>query len=363
MIKKTGRPPANKIKAATRATRKKPAETVPLDTDLLRTVIASFPYSVVVTDQKGVIRLANRRTAMLHGYDRWEDMVGMDGAELVPPESKESTLQLYDRVHEDDIVEGIVTLLRKDGTCFPAEVRTVIMRDRTGRVTGFMAVGHDVSERARAEEQITESLREKETLLREIHHRVKNNLQIITSLLNLQGRNIRDEYLQGQFENAQNRIRSMALVHEKLYQSKEFGRIDLASYLSDLAAEIFETYDAGGRIALKIDARPVHIPIELAIPCALIINEILINAFKYAFPPGWSGKPEISISLDALAEGSANMRIGDNGVGIPGSIQLNDVETLGLVLVPMLVRQINGELELDRSGGTWYTVRFKIPAR
>jgi PAS domain S-box-containing protein len=216
----------------------------------------------------------------------------------------------------------------------------------------------DITERKKADESIRTSLAEKETLLKEIHHRVKNNLQIITSLLSLQSRYFTDAALVRQFTEAQNRIRSMALVHEKLYQSKDFGRIDFRSYIIQLAHDIMSSYTAAGKIDLRLAIEESDISIDQAIPCGLIINELLTNAIKHAFPAGWAGSPEIEVIFHITEGGAAELAIRDNGVSIPETTEPGKTDTLGLSLVPLLAQQIKGEVTLDRSRGSAFTLRF-----
>ncbi|MBN2158130.1 MAG: PAS domain S-box protein [Spirochaetes bacterium] len=223
----------------------------------------------------------------------------------------------------------------------------------------MVAAFYDITERKKAEEKIKASLLEKETLLKEIHHRVKNNMQIITSLLNLQARNLSDQELLKQFADAQSRIRSMALVHEKLYQSNDLGRIGLRSYIKELSDEIMGSYASGAdSIKLTIDADETHLPIDRAIPFGLIINELLTNAIKYAFPPGWERKKEILIRYRELPEGTAVLAVSDSGRGMPEGVVMGKTETLGLMLVPMLAQQLNGTITIERSGGTTITISF-----
>ena len=222
----------------------------------------------------------------------------------------------------------------------------------------MVAAFYDITDRKKAEEGIRASLAEKETLLKEIHHRVKNNLQIITSLLSLQSRYFTNVELVRQFNEAQNRIRSMALVHEKLYQSKDFGRIDFRSYIIQLTQEILSSYAAAsGRIRLTMDIDETEISIDQAVPCGLIINELVTNAIKHAFPPGFTGAPEIIVSFHTRGA-AAKLVIRDNGIGIPEGTIPGKTETLGLSLVPMLAQQLNGEATLDRAEGSGFTIRF-----
>ncbi|OEU82283.1 MAG: hypothetical protein BA865_11220 [Desulfobacterales bacterium S5133MH4] len=216
----------------------------------------------------------------------------------------------------------------------------------------------DITERKRAEEQIAASLREKEVLLQEIHHRVKNNLQVISSLLNLQARYIKEDTYADMFRDSQNRIMSMALIHEELYQSKDLARIDLNDYIRHLTNALFRSYGVDtGRIVLTIDIADLVLGIGTAIPCGLIINELVSNALKYAFPK--DNKGEIKIAFRSFNENEVELIVSDNGVGLPKDLDLTNPESMGLRLIRIMTNQIDGKLELDRNDGTKFQIRFK----
>ncbi len=239
------------------------------------------------------------------------------------------------------------------------EVHTIPFQNADGRwlVAEFNI---DITERKRTEERLMASLKEKETLLKEIHHRVKNNMQIITSLLNLQSQYLGNDELARYFIEAENRIRSMALVHEKLYQSENLGHIDFSLYISELANTIMYSYSSAARtIIMNIDVLPVHLPVDQAIPAGLLITELLTNAIKHAFPTGWDSSPEVCIVLREREDGVVELSISDNGIGLPEDKGAGEAKTLGLSLVPMLAGQINGEVRLNRSRGTSYTITFQ----
>jgi two-component sensor histidine kinase len=208
------------------------------------------------------------------------------------------------------------------------------------------------------EEQIKESLTEKEVLLKEIHHRVKNNMQIISSLLRLQSRDVTEKKYIDMFTDSQNRITSMSLIHEKLYQSKGLTKIDFDDYIRDLANGLFQSYGANSNIKLFTDVRDVSLGIDSAIPCGLVVNELVTNSLKHAFPDGRRG--EVLISLHPTPENMIELIVRDNGVSIPADIDIRKTESLGLHLVTILVEnQLHGEINLDRSKGTEFLVRFK----
>lgn len=213
------------------------------------------------------------------------------------------------------------------------------------------------AERRRDEEFIRKSLREKEVLLREIHHRVKNNMQVISSMLGLQSRHIKDEEALRVFEDGRNRIRSMALIHEMLYRSEDFASIDFDAYIKTLASSLFGLYAVSPeRVRLTIEVEEAGFGLDSAVPCGLIMNELLTNALKYAFPGERSGEVAVAIHYNG---GRVEISVSDNGVGFPEGLDFRKTETLGLQLVVNLVKQLRGEIMLDRTGGTKFVITIK----
>src|SRR5436190_12772891 len=221
-----------------------------------------------------------------------------------------------------------------------------------------MSIVRDITDRRRAEELIQASLREKEALLREIHHRVKNNLQITSSLLRLQAGAIENGEARQAFAETQHRIRSMALVHEKLYQSTNLSRIDFGDYIRTLGDLLFKSFAADpSRIQLTVIGDEVLLSIDTAVPCGLIVNELLLNALKHAFPEGERG--EIIVELADGGDGWCRLAVRDDGVGLPDDMS-GDSGTLGLQLVRGLVAQLDGRLAIERGrGGAGFTISFR----
>ena len=223
----------------------------------------------------------------------------------------------------------------------------------------------EIAERKRAEEEIKASLKEKEVLLKEIHHRVKNDLQVVSSLLYLQSEHIKDEQSLATIRESQSRIKSMALVHEQLYQSKGLARVDFAEYIQNLATYLFRSYGVNpDAITLKINADDVSLGIDTAIPCGLIISELVSNSLKHAFPAGKAGgdrESEIRINLHADDDNKLTLIVSDNGVGLPRDLDFRNTESFGMHLVNTLTRQLEGTIELDRSGGTAFEITFAEP--
>ena len=210
-----------------------------------------------------------------------------------------------------------------------------------------------------AEEQLKVSLKEKEVLLREIHHRVKNNLQVISSLLRLQSRYIRDEEVHKVFKESQDRVRTMAIIHEKLYQSTDLARVDFAGYIRDLTANLYRSYGVSQEtIGLRMHVKNVFLGIDMAIPCGLIINELVSNSLKHAFPEGKRGEIFIDLSTD---HDQITLIVGDNGGAFQKGVDFRKTGSLGLQLVISLVEQLEGTIELHSDGQTEFRIAF--PAR
>ena len=264
-------------------------------------------------------------------------------------------------VHPDKYQNNVNENTKKDGSRVWIAWTNRVIRDEAGRPAEMFSVGSDITELKTMEEQIKASLQEKETLIREIHHRVKNNLQIIISLLNIQSQKVHDADMVREFADAKRRIRSMALVHEKLYNSADFNRIELASYVRDLAAELLMGFmNPEDRPALLMEAEKLFLSIEKAVPCGLIINELVTNVLKYAFPAGWEGKREIRIAVSRSEEGQAELAVSDNGVGLPEGVEMNAAGSFGLQLVAMLVRQLGGTVRLESAKGTRFDISFPV---
>lgn len=232
-----------------------------------------------------------------------------------------------------------------------------LVRSDQGQPLYFIAQAQDISARKQAEEQLKASLKEKEVLLKEIHHRVKNNLQIVKSLLQMQCRRTKEQEAILVLQDSQNRIASIALVHEKLYRSDDLANIDFAQYIPDLTTHLFDTYNVSSQnVTLTIEVDDIFLEIDTAIPCGLIINELVSNSLKYAFPNNRIG--EIQVNFHNNSKGIMTLIVRDNGIGIPEELDIENTQTLGLTLVLGLVEQLEGTLELDRSQGTEFRMTF-----
>jgi PAS domain S-box-containing protein len=231
-----------------------------------------------------------------------------------------------------------------------------------GRWLGRRASNRDATERKRAEEKIKTALAEKEVLLKEVHHRVKNNLQIITTLLDLQSDTIQEEETRRYIMESQSRIRSISIAYEQLYRSKDINTIDFARYADELVNWLGVYFHLDQeRVNIQLDMESLRLDMDRAIPCGLIVNELVSNAVKHAFPGEKRG--EITVSCRGEGDGKLLLEIGDNGIGFPDGLDLRNAETLGLLIVNLLVRQLNGEMEIRNEGGALFVIRFPAEYR
>ncbi|MGC8892988.1 MAG: PAS domain S-box protein [Candidatus Saccharicenans sp.] len=233
------------------------------------------------------------------------------------------------------------------------------LKDERGEVIGMIEVTSEITERKLAEQGLKQSLKEKEILIREIHHRVKNNMQVISSILNLQSALLDDQRAKAAFKECQHRIKSMAMVHEKLYRSKDLSNIDFADYLNTLSHNIFsEQLIKPDQVQLHLDVEPINLNINKAVPLGLIINELITNAFKHAFRGGRKGN--LWISLKKTDEKTVELTVKDDGLGFPKGLDWKKAESLGLTIINTLVEQIDGKIELIPDGGTEFKITFPL---
>lgn len=285
-------------------------------------------------------------------------MPGMDGFEVCRRLKSDEAVQYIPVVmvtaldSKEDLVQGL------DAGADDFVSKPVNNLELRARVRSLLRAKRQYDELVRAEEAIKTSLREKEVLLKEIHHRVKNNMQTIIGLLDMQSRYCQDERYDVLLQESCQRVHSMALVHERLYQSEDLSQVDFGAYLRELGRELRRFYGAN-RVALKVVAEEVSVGVDKAIPCGLIVNELVSNALKHAFPPGRAG--EISISLRPVDEGDGELElvVSDDGVGLEEGLDFRNTGSMGLYLVVNLVeRQLGGRIELDRTAGTEFRITF-----
>jgi two-component sensor histidine kinase/DNA-binding response OmpR family regulator len=278
--------------------------------------------------------------------------------DIIHPEDRQSVKDsIKDALNEQNPFSNDYRLIRPDGTIRIISSKGEVITDTNGKPLRIVGTEQDITEHKISEEKIKSSLKEKEILLQEIHHRVKNNLQVISSLLRLQSRFIKDQNSIDIFKETQNRVRSITILHEKLYQSDNLAKIKIDEYVKILAEDLMYFYELEeSNINMILDIEDVPLNIETAIPCGLLINEMVANSLKYAFPNQKDG--EIKIELHSNNEDQFNLTVSDNGVGIPDEINPENAETFGMQLVKYLTKQLKGTIELDNNNGTKYQLKF-----
>ncbi|HWA05343.1 MAG TPA: PAS domain S-box protein [Ignavibacteria bacterium] len=327
--------------------------------EYLRTVIDTDPNFVFAKDWDGKFTLVNKAVADNYGTTV-DNLIGRSDADFNP------NIQEVEHFLNDDR-EVITTGNPK---FIPEEQVT---DSRTGRAKWFqtikvplrssegsmhvLGVAADITARKLAEEITWKSLKEKELLLKEIHHRVKNNLQIIVSLLKLQSKYVFDPRDLEIFNKSRSRVETMSLIHEKLYKSADISQIDMGNYLRDLVGHLLKAYNLStARIEFDIDAENILMSIDTAIPCGLIVNELINNILKHAFPDGYNGKIQLNLHR---SDENVILEVVDNGVGIPESFNMDKNDSLGMQLIDTLVKQLDGVIEVTRTNGTRFSIEFR----
>lgn len=326
-------------------------------------VLGNAGALIVVLDREGRIRRFNRAAERLSGRSFTEVEGCFPWDTVLPPEEAEAIRRnAFDPALTEpapEVSHYTNEWIDTDGKRHWIEWTNSVLHDAQGRMAHMVSIGVDISERRAAAEKIRVALHEKELLLQEIYHRVKNNLQMVVSLLTLQARNTDHPQAREALGDSARRIRSMALVHEQLYQSGDLSEINFGSYIGQLIHQIESTYeDAARHVRIRTEVASVRLGIETAVPLGLIVNELVTNAHKHAFPAGRSGS--IGLRLATLPGGELELSVSDDGVGLPAGIDPEQSRSLGLRLVSMLAAQLHGELTLSRppEGGSRFTLRF-----
>lgn len=337
--------------------RKRSEDAVRESEERFRTLVESSPYGIGIAS-KGLAVFANNALVKMLGVKSVTEIVGRPIIQFVHPDYRAIAIDHIRQVVQDGAIihDPNQKLLRKDGGLVDAEI-TAIPFQYMGQ-PAVEAVFNDVTEQKRANEQLEASLKEKEILLREIHHRVKNNLQVISSLLRLQARDIDESAYRLMFEESQNRLQVMALIHERLYQSQNLSDIDFCSYLRTLAAYLFGSFGANtARIEFIMKSKDQQLGVDTAATCGLIANELISNSLKHAFPDGRKGVIEVSLSAK---DGDYVFVVSDNGVGFRGPFDWKSERTLGLRLVRTLAKQLHGDMKLALGIGTTFVLTFPM---
>ena len=278
-----------------------------------------------------------------------------------PESTKKSMTENLERVKETgEIITGEAPVMDIDGNELWFQATMVPVRDDEGLIDFIIVVSVDINERKKYEEEIESSLKEKEILLAEIHHRVKNNMQIVSSMLHLQSNLTKDNKLTEIMNDSQNRIQSMALVHEQLYESKDFSKISIQGYLNALVIKLIAVYEQkAGMVTTKIEAEGIQLSLDTVIPIGLIANELVTNSMKYAFQERKGNQIKVALNSTAV-EGEYELIVRDNGIGIQEDFDISNTKKLGLMLVTNLTEmQLNGKVEVKRDKGTEFRIKFK----
>ncbi len=325
----------------------------------LNKVMDSTPNAIVMVSTEGDIEMVNAQVESIFNYSR-EELLGQPVETLIPQRFRDNHPALRNAFFFDPQARLMgkgrdLYALRKDGTELPVEIKlNSVEVDGSPKVLAAIV---DISSRKLKEQKIEAALEEKNILLSEIHHRVKNNLQIVHSLLNLQSSRITDKLALEMLSDSQNRIRSMALIHQTLYQSNDFSKVNFNTVLDSLVPALAGSYRVGKNIQITIHATDVFLPLNLAIPCGLVVNELVTNALKHAFPNGKAG----SISIELSQEGdNATLSVSDTGVGFTEEFDFEQTKSLGIQLVSLLADQLSAELTINRSGPTRFTLLFAL---
>ncbi|MGE5499705.1 MAG: histidine kinase dimerization/phosphoacceptor domain -containing protein [Syntrophothermus sp.] len=302
---------------------------------------------------QGEIVAVNEAFARMHGYTA-EEMLHMNIKDLDTPETQRLAPERMKKLLSGEAMTIEIEHFHRNGTIIPIEVSANLAT--IGDQKCVLGFHRDITARKLSEEARNKSLREKEVLLKEIHHRVKNNLQIISSLLSLQSNYIEDDKSRKFFTESMNRVKSMAMVHEKLYLSENLNDINVNEYITELVSYLIRIYDVNYDLiipSLEIDS--ISIPLDSAIPCGLIINEIIANIFEHAFPDGTTGHIYVRFTLQ---NDEYMLTIKDDGIGLSEGFDVGKLNSLGLLLVHTLVGQLHGKIELKGNCGTEYNIRF-----
>ena len=332
-------------------------------TSELDAVFSAMAEGVILFNAEGMILRANPAAVEILGLDPHamgrEDLLGLvelrrfDGFPMPPGETPGARALRGEQVTEEELI-----LVNREGKTSAVLVSGAPLID-AGRVVGGVIVARDITDNKKSEEQLKASLREKDMLLKEVHHRVKNNLQVIASMLNLQAGTAaaEDDPVRVALRDSQNRIRTLALIHEKLYGARDVAEIPIREYIQDLTASLFRSLTANSAsVALDLEVADVLLDIDAAIPVALILNELVSNSLEHAFPDGGGGA--MSITFKPISASRYKMVVADNGIGFPAEVDFRSSDTLGMQLVCLLSKQLGGEIELDRRAGTRFTIEF-----
>ncbi len=338
--------------------RKKSEKKIKDQEEKLRRITDNMLDIIIETDSEGNILYVSPSFEESLGFTA-DQILRKNISTLVYSEDYEYALNEFkDLFNEQKKIEISFRYLKADGSYIWLEVRGKSMPDENGNIIGLIFTARDISERKVSEEKIKSTLAEKNVLLREVHHRVKNNLQAMIYLIEIQNERIEDTKVKLFLEELQEQARTISLVYEQLYQSDYLASVNMESYLGSLASNVIQAFGSGNKVDFNVSVDNVTLDVETAMPCGLITNELITNSLKYAFPPEFKGKPKLNICLGKNGDGY-NLEISDNGIGMPKDLDWEKSESLGLKLVNLWVNyQLLGKMKLELSEGTKYMISF-----
>lgn len=343
--------------------KRKAEEQIRIQAAKLNAVFESSSHMIWTMDREYKLTAFNNNQIKwlreVYGLKPYIGMPMMSGAMISTEEYNSFWKSKADMAFAGETLKFETLFESKKGIKYWREIYLNPIRNERDEVVEISCIAHDITDQKQAEENIRQSLKEKEVLLKEVHHRVKNNLQVISSILNLQSSYVKDKKSLDLLLESQNRIKSMAFVHESLYQTKDFSNINFSSYVENITSNLVHSYsNPDNPPKLNLDLDPIQLNLDTAIPCGLIINELISNALKYAFRDKKGGQLDVSVKTNGK---SIRIIIADNGKGFPANVDFRNTESLGLQLVVTLVDQINGKIELETKKGAKFTIDFIPP--
>jgi PAS domain S-box-containing protein len=312
---------------------------------------------IASVDAEGIIVDCNQQIQNVLGYTK-DEIIGQSMTKIIHPDflakAQDSLSEILNRGFSYDKESKMV---RKDGTLIDVSINSSALRDEAGKYMKTIYIIDDITERKQAEEELMAALREKEVLIREVHHRVKNNLQVISSILDMSSLRIRDEQANDLILDARSKIHSMATIHSQLYTSGSFEQIDVGSHIREMTAYLFQIHAEVRNITPIVEFGTINLEIALAVPYAIVLNELVANALRHAFKGREKGM--IKVSAEKLADGTILTRVKDDGIGISPEFDIAKVDTLGLKLVRNIIQQqLKGKIQIKRDKGTEFIIEF-----
>lgn len=325
---------------------------------LSREALNNLPFGVYIVNQEGIVEFFNKEMTKISGVKQAEEIEGQNVLEI--PTYKKYGLDKYIKQGlggEPFKIEGIKYVSYVGEKESIRSYWGIPVKNEQGEVVKLLLIAEDITAQKRNEEQIRKDLKEKEVLVSEINHRVKNNMQVVYSLLNMQALNIKDKKAIELIEESKNQIKSMLLIHENLYQAGDLAEINFYNYIGSLITNLFKVFCVDeSRITKNIIVDNVTLSIKKAIPCALIVNELVSNSLKYAFPDKRKGT--IQIILTVKDEKNIELMVKDNGIGFDKLPDFKNIKSLGLELVSTLTRQLEGKLIINNKKGAEIIIIF-----